>query len=128
MPAWSDYRDTARSRGALALELYRIESTPIVPPEQLGETLPAHLEYQKQMEAQGNLVLAGPLSDDSGEQMNGAGMIIYRADSMEQARQMAENDPMHAQGKRGFTLRRWLVNEGSLTISVKLSGQTMMLE
>lgn len=128
MPAWSDYRDTARSRGALALELFQIETTPIVPPEQLGETLPAHLEYQKKLEAEGKLVLAGPLSDDSGEQMNGSGMIIYRAESMEQARQLAETDPMHAQGKRSFTLRRWLVNEGSLTISVKLSGQSMSLE
>lgn len=128
MPAWSDYRDTARSRGALALELYRIVTTPIVPPQELAETLPAHLDYQKKLEAEGKLVLAGPLSDDSGEQMNGSGMIIYRAGSMEEARQLAENDPMHAQGKREFTLRRWLINEGSLTISVKLSGQSMTLE
>ncbi len=128
MPAWSEYRDTARARGALALELYRIETTPIVPPQELGETLPAHLDYQKKLEAEGKLVLAGPLSDDSGEQMNGSGMIIYRAESMEQARRLAENDPMHAQGKRSFTLRRWLINEGSLTISVKLSGQSMSLE
>ena len=92
------------------------------------EVLPAHLEYQKAMEADGKLVLAGPLSDESGEQMQGSGMIIYRAGSIEEARQIAENDPMHAKGKRSYTLRRWLVNEGSLTLTVKLSGQTMTLE
>ena len=54
-----------------------VESTPQVAPEQLRETLPVHLAYQKQVEAAGNLVLAGPLSDDSGELMEGAGMIVY---------------------------------------------------
>jgi hypothetical protein len=31
---------------------------------------------------------------------------------------------MHARGGRTFTIRRWLVNEGSMTLSVKFSAQT----
>ena len=71
--------------------------------------------------------MAGPLSDDTGEQMQGAGMIIYRAASMEAARAVAEADPMHASGARNFLLRKWLVNEGGLTLTVRLSGQSVSL-
>ena len=86
-------------------------------------TLPAHLDYQKDMEAKGHLVFAGPLSDETGEEMQGFGMIVYRASSFEQARGFAEADPMHERRARSFTLRRWLVNEGSLTVTLSLSGQ-----
>ncbi|TCL08325.1 hypothetical protein BXY66_0362 [Shimia isoporae] len=121
MVAWNDYKEMARDRGALALELFVVESTPAGAAEEVKANLPAHLDYQRQMELEGVLVMAGPLSDASGSEMNGAGMILYRADSMEGARTIAENDPMHASGARSFTLRKWLVNEGSLSIHVGLS-------
>jgi len=54
-------------------------------------------------------------------------MIIYRADSMEAARKLAENDPMHSSGTRTFVMHRWLVNEGSISINVKLSAQSVTL-
>jgi len=121
MVAWNEYRKMARDRGALALELYVVESTPSGAPEKVKATLPAHLEFQREMELSGKLVLAGPMSDSTGELMQGAGLIVYRANSMEEAKGMAEADPMHAEGARSFTLRKWLVNEGSLSISVGLS-------
>ena len=46
---------------------------------------------------------------------------------MDQARAIAEADPMHKEGKRTFTLRRWLVNEGGMTISVRFAGQKATL-
>lgn len=127
MPSWQEYKDIAKSRGALALELFVVESTPIGDPDLLKATLPNHLAYQKDMEAKGALVLAGPLSDLTGEEMQGCGLIVYRAASFEDARAMAEADPMHKAGARSFTLRRWLVNEGSLSVSVTLSEQRMTL-
>ncbi len=127
MPSFSEYKQIARSRGALAFEVFVVESSPIAPPESLGESLPAHLDYQKSLEAEGALVFAGPLSDASGEAMSGGGLIIYRAGSLDEARALAEADPMHRDGKRSFTLRRWLINEGSLTVSVALSGQAITL-
>lgn len=126
MPSWQEYKDIAKSRGALALELFVVESTPC-DPDLLKATLPSHLAYQKDMETKGALVLAGPLSDPSGEEMQGSGLIVYRAASFEDARAMAEADPMHKAGARSFTLRRWLVNEGSLSVSVTLSEQRMTL-
>ena len=53
--------------------------------------------------------------------MEGAGLIVYRAGSMAEAKRLAEDDPMHRGGARGFTLRKWLVNEGSVSLSVGLS-------
>ena len=127
MPSWSEYKKIARERGALAHELYVVVSTPTGSEEAVKENLPAHLAYQAEQEAAGNLAFAGPLSDETGEIMNGTGMIVYRAESMEDALKIAEGDPMHSAGARSFTLRRWLINEGSLTLSVKLSHQQVRL-
>lgn len=128
MPEWSDYRKTARTRGALALELFIVDSTPAASPAEMQDILPRHLKYQKDMEAAGHLVLAGPLSDSTGEEMSGGGMIVYRAGSFDEAQDFAANDPMHKEGGRTFALRRWLVNEGSLSVSVTLSDQNMSLK
>ena len=127
MPAWNEYKKTAQERGSLAHELYVVFSEPAAAPEQMKEKLPAHLAYQADQEKAGALVMAGPMSDLSGDMMEGVGMIIYRAESLEAAREIAENDPMHSSGTRTFSIRRWLVNEGNLTINVKLSAQTVSL-
>ena len=127
MPAWNDYKKQAKDRGSLALELYMIRSKPIAEPEIMKQILPEHLAYQHAQEAAGNLVMAGPLSDETGDMMQGEGLIIYRAESLDAAKAIAEADPMHKKGARSFEIRRWLVNEGGLTISVKLSAQSAEL-
>lgn len=127
MPKWEDYKSEARSRGALALELFVVQSTPAGDPAAVKAALPDHLDYQAKREAEGALVFAGPMSDESGDEMQGIGLIVYRARSFEHARELAEADPMHRTGARSFTLRKWLINEGSLTLSVRLSGQAVAL-
>lgn len=127
MVAWADYKSDAKSRGALALELYVALSTPAKAPEDVKASLPDHLAYQAQLELSGQLAFAGPMSDETGEHMQGIGLIIYRADSLEAARKLAEDDPMHKSGARSFVLRRWLINEGSLNISIGLSTGTRTL-
>lgn len=127
MPRWDDYKAEARSRGALALELFVVRSVPAGDGAAVRAALPDHLAYQARLEAEGALVLAGPLSDESGENVEGMGMIVYRARSLAEARALAEDDPMHRTGARRFTLRRWLVNEGGLSLTVRLSGQTAAL-
>ncbi|WP_306144614.1 YciI family protein [Roseibium sp. MMSF_3412] len=121
MPKWNDYKRMAKERGSLALELYVVNTIPSGPDADLPGTLPDHLAYQGRMEQEGKLVFAGPVSDASGENLEGEGMIIYRAPSLEEARSYAAEDPMHKKGVRTFTIRRWLVNEGSFTVSVGLS-------
>ena len=41
MPAWNDYKAQAKSRGALALELFIVDSTPAKDPEALKTVLTA---------------------------------------------------------------------------------------
>jgi len=127
MPAWDEYKTLAKERGSLAHELYVVFSEPAAPPEQMKQQLPKHLAFQAEQEKVGSLVMAGPMSDTSGDLMEGVGMIIYRADSLDAARRITENDPMHSSGCRTFSIRRWLVNEGSISINVKLSAQSITL-
>lgn len=127
MPKWEDYKAKARARGALAFELYVVHSVPAGDPAAVAAALPDHLAYQAQQEAEGALVFAGPMSDESGEEMQGMGLIVYRARSYEHARQLTAKDPMHKTGARSYVLRRWMINEGSLTVSVRLSGQAVEL-
>lgn len=121
MVAWAEYKADAKARGALALELYAAISTPAKEPQDVKAVLPDHLAYQAELERTGALAFAGPMSDETGDQMQGAGLIIYRADSLEAARLLAQGDPMHVSGARSYILRRWMINEGSLTLSVGLS-------
>lgn len=123
MPAWEEYKQAAKERGSLALEMFVVESTPAKAPEDVKENLPAHLAYQQTMESAGTLAFAGPLSDATGELMQGTGLIVYRAASMEEARQIADADPMHQSGARSYTLRKWLINEGSFSLNVGLSAK-----
>ncbi len=127
MVAWSEYKSQAKSRGALALELYAAISTPAKEPQDVKASLPDHLAYQADLERSGQLAFAGPMSDETGEHMQGMGLIIYRAESLEAARALAEADPMHVSGARSFTLRRWMINEGSMTLAVGLSTNSAVL-
>lgn len=126
MPAWNDYKAHARERGALAFEVFVAVSTPTgkVP---VPDVLPDHLAYVAKLEQEGAVLFSGPLSDETGEQMEGTGMQVLRAPDMDAARALADADPMHARGARSYTLRKWLINEGSLTVTVGLSGGRVAL-
>ncbi|MCF2872576.1 YciI family protein [Octadecabacter sp. G9-8] len=127
MPKWEDYKNEAKGRGALAMELFIVKSVPAGDMDLVKSTLPAHLAYQKEVEAKGKLVMAGPVSDATGDMMEAEGMIIYRAANLDDARAIANADPMHAVGARTYDVRKWLVNEGSLSFTVSLSSQSVTL-
>ena len=127
MVAWADYKAEAKARGALALELYVAISTPSKEPADVKASLPDHLAYQAELERNGSLAFAGPMSDPSGEHMQGTGMIVYRAESLDAARAFADGDPMHQSGARTYELRRWMINEGSLNLAVGLSTKQVTL-
>jgi uncharacterized protein YciI len=127
MADWKEYKTESKERGSLAMEVYVVESTPITEPEIVKQNLPAHLAYQAEQELAGRLMFAGPLSDESGDNMKGSGLIIYKTQSLEMAKDIAEQDPMHLSGARSFRIRRWLINEGSLQIDIKLSAQSVSL-
>ncbi|MGZ9583535.1 YciI family protein [Paenibacillus marinisediminis] len=60
-----------------------------------------HLDYLEKLREQGKVHLKGPFKDGSG------GMVIYVADSFEEAKAIAENDPYVVEGVRDLDLREW---------------------
>jgi uncharacterized protein YciI len=109
------------------MELFIVRTKPAGDMDLVKATLPDHLAYQQKMEAAGSLVMAGPTSDETGELMQAEGMIIYRALDMDAARAIADGDPMHKVGARTYDIRKWLVNEGSLTFTLSLSSQSVAI-
>ncbi len=63
---------------------------------------PAHREYADGLMASGKLVTAGPFSDGSGA------LLIYEADSYEEAREFFLNDPFAIEGAvKIYDIRTW---------------------
>lgn len=121
---WSEHVEKIRSRGVLGMALYVIETTPTDGLGPVLENLPDHLAYQKKLEETGVMFAAGPFADDDETEWSGAGMVVVRADNVNQAREIANADPMHSSGARSFRVRPWLLNEGSLTIKLNYSNGT----
>lgn len=80
-------------------------------PQTLGAALAGELEEQ------GVMFAAGPVSVADGSAWKGEGVFVYRAASLEDAIRIAEQDPMHTSGARRFEVRAWCLNEGTSTRS-----------
>lgn len=111
-------------RKMLRKKLYVLISTPVVPPEQLKPFLMAHLEYMILLEKRGVVFASGPLSDGEGPP-SGHGLTVLRAKNAAEARALAEADPFFANGLRTFELKEWTMMEGTLSLRVNLSDQTV---
>jgi len=73
----------------------------IIDPALNQQIRPAHLAYLNELYKKGQVVMAGPFPDGSG------GLVIYRANSEDEARKLAEQDPVVAQKARTLTLKTW---------------------
>lgn len=107
--------------GMLRKNLYVIFTTPTNGLGPVMENLEAHLQYQVRIEKEGVMFGAGPFFADNESDWNGEGMVIVRAQSLNDAQRIAAADPMHASGARSFVVRPWLLNEGSLTVRITYS-------
>lgn len=111
----------AATRGMLNKDLYVIMTTPTGGMDAVMANLEDHLKFQVKLERDGIMFGAGPLWADDEHTWNGEGMVIIRAGSLAEARRIAEADPMHAAGARSFTVRPWLLNEGTVTVRITYS-------
>jgi len=111
----------AATKGMLNKDLYVITTTPTGGMDAVMANLEEHLKFQVKLEQDGIMFGAGPLWADDEHTWNGEGMVIIRAESLDHARRIAESDPMHASGARSFTVRPWLLNEGSVTVKITYS-------
>jgi uncharacterized protein YciI len=123
-----DYDTAARTMtsGMLGLKLWVITSKTVVDREKTAPLLQAHLEHQVWLEKEGVLFGAGPLRNPDGSRAD-LGLIVIRAASAEEARRIAESDPMYRAGVRTYTLHEWTLNEGRLTVTVDFSDQRCRL-
>lgn len=110
----------------LGKELYLVVTRPVRSPE-IEKKLADHLAHQVEMEKRGIMFAAGPLYS-RGSDVPEAGMFLLRANSFEEAEALANEDPLHKAGLRVFTLQKWRMNEGSLTITVNFSDSTMTIK
>jgi uncharacterized protein len=110
----------------LGKEMYLVVTRPVRSPE-IAKRLGDHLAHQVDLEKRGILFAAGPLYPRDSN-IPEAGMFILRANSFEEAEAIAKTDPFHAAGLRTFTLQKWRINEGSFTVTVNLSDQSMKLD
>jgi uncharacterized protein len=68
----------------------------------VAEIRPVHRQYLNGLKARGQLAVCGPFTDDSG------GLIIYEADSPEEAEHLLKADPFHQHGVfLRYQLRPW---------------------
>lgn len=107
----------------LGKEMYLVTTRPVRSPGITEELLAAHLAQQVDLERRGIMFAAGPLYP-RGSNLPEAGMFVLRAASFEEAQAIADEDPLHKAGLRIYTLQKWRVNEGRITITVNYSDQS----
>lgn len=110
----------------LRKELWVITTRPARGPG-TRELLPEHLDYQIRLEREGKLFGAGPIYAEDAEVPEG-GMIVLRAKDLAEARALADADPMHKHGARTYSVQKWLLNEGALTMTVRFSDQSVVID
>lgn len=72
-------------------------------PEKNSEVLPRHIAYLENLDKQGKIYGRGPFADGSG------GLVVYIADSFEEALSLAEKDPHIIEKVRRLELKEWKI-------------------
>ncbi|WP_096199951.1 YciI family protein [Bacillus sp. FJAT-45350] len=73
----------------------------MVDEEKNKEYRPQHLEYLSTLENEGKIIAKGPFVDGAG------GLVVYKAESLQEAQELAEKDPYVALGARRLELHEW---------------------
>jgi uncharacterized protein len=115
------------SKAMLQKQLYAIFTSPTGGIEPILANMEEHLAFQVSLEKEGILYAAGPMWTDDEQKWEGDGLVVVRADSRAEAMAIARRDPMHAKGARTFTVRPWMINEGTVTIRLDSSSQTFSI-
>ncbi len=129
-PAAQDMVAAARAEGMLAKLVYVVFTQGVAAdkvPKDVDRAAAGkqHIEYQKMLEKQGIMFAAGPLSASG---IPAQGMIMIRAKDEAAARAIADADPMHKLGLRTYTLGRWQINEGTVSVRVNFSNGSYEFE
>lgn len=74
---------------------------PMKDPVKNQEFRTAHVEFLDRMTQEGRIFARGKFADGAG------GLVIYKAESLENARQIASGDPYVVNGVRSLELHEW---------------------
>ena len=110
----------------LGKEMYLVVTRPVRSPE-IAKRLQDHLNHQVELEKRGIMFAAGPLYPRDSD-VPEAGMFVLRAKSFEEADAICQEDPLHKAGLRSYTIQKWRLNEGRITVTVDFSDQTMKID
>ena len=66
-----------------------------------ADAVPAHYEFLESLRDQGILEQAGPFTDKTG------GAYVVSAESLDEARRLAERDPLHLRRCSTVTVHEW---------------------
>ena len=110
----------------LGKEMYLVVTRPVRSPE-IAKRLADHLAHQVDLEKRGIMFAAGPLYPRDSD-VPEAGMFVLRAKSFEEADAICKEDPLHKAGLRTYTIQKWRLNEGRITVTVDFSDQTMKID
>jgi uncharacterized protein YciI len=69
-----------------------------------------HMAHMRRTHETGKLIVAGPIADDG----NLRGILVYRTETLQEAKSLAEADPAVAAGRLKVELHPWLVQKGIL--------------
>ena len=109
------------SHAALGLLHYAIMSEFTDKTGDRAAVLEEHLAYQVKLEEEGKLFAAGPLLREDGE-MAGIGLIIVKAGSLDEAKEIADQDPFHQSGLRAYKIWPWKINESGVDLKIRFAA------
>jgi uncharacterized protein YciI len=80
---------------------YFVAFLPTLDAEKSKEIRPQHIEYLKKMKDEGKIFLNGRFPDGTG------GLVVYQAETLEEAESYAKNDPFVIHKARGCEVHEW---------------------
>ena len=99
---------------------YRTEN-----PELLQATFGRHLAWATEQEVAGRIFLTGPLGSH-GKEKEVSGLTVFRAGSLDEARDLARTDPFVIEGVNSVQVLPWTVAGVSLNIALRLSNSAIV--
>lgn len=92
--------------------LVRPPNAPELSKEELDKLQQGHLDNMKRLAGEGKLFKAGPTEDFSGR--NVRGILIFKTDSLDQAKEWVATDPSVKAGRLAPEFMKWFVQKGTL--------------
>jgi uncharacterized protein YciI len=105
--------------------LYVAISRAISTSEDMLPFVAEHLRYMNELERRGVLFGSGPFVQPG--VIVGDGLTILRADSIEGAHLLMEEEPLIKRGMRKYDLRQWELREGFISVNLHLSRSAFEL-